>query len=289
VGIPAGVVNAVPGYGEEAGAALAAHADVALVAFTGSVATGSEIQRATAGRVAPVMLELGGKSPNIVFEDADVRAAVALSYAAIFTNQGEVCTAGSRLLVHESLRDQVVAGLLEAVEKKTVIGDPMDPATTLGPLVDGEQLKRVQGFVDRARGAGTKLLTGGGTRRVEGLNSDLFFEPTVFDEVDNHSEIAQQEVFGPVLSVIPWRDEEQAIATANSVRYGLTASVYTNDLRRAHRVVRELDAGYVWVNGASAHFMGMPYGGFKASGIGREESLDELLSYTQVKAVNVML
>src|SRR5579875_1614149 len=172
VGIPAGVVNAVPGYGEQAGAALAAHPDVALVAFTGSVQTGADIQRAAADRVAPVLLELGGKSPVIVFEDADVSSAVSLSYAAVFTNQGEVCTAGSRLLVHQSLHEQVVAGLLQKIRDTTVIGDPMDPATTLGPLVDAEQLKRVQGFVDRARNAGAKLLAGGGTRTVDGLDSD---------------------------------------------------------------------------------------------------------------------
>ncbi|MGH3263105.1 MAG: aldehyde dehydrogenase family protein, partial [Trebonia sp.] len=165
VGIPAGVVSAVSGYGEDAGAALVAHRDVSLVAFTGSVETGAIIQRSAADRVVPVMLELGGKSPNIVFDDADVKSAIATSYAAIFTNQGEICTAGSRLLVHESLHDEVVAGLLAMIRDNTVIGDPMDPSTTLGPLIDAEQVKRVQGFVDRAREAGD-LLVGGTTHRV---------------------------------------------------------------------------------------------------------------------------
>jgi 2-formylbenzoate dehydrogenase len=168
-----------------------------------------------------------------------------------------------------------------------VIGNPLDPSSDQGTIVSARQHGRILDLIDTALAEGARAVVGGG--RPDHLSQGLFVAPTVLVDVAPDSTIAQQEVFGPVLSVIPWRDEEQAIATANSVRYGLTASVYTNDLRRAHRVVRELDAGYVWVNGASAHFMGMPYGGFKASGIGREESLDELLSYTQVKAVNVML
>jgi acyl-CoA reductase-like NAD-dependent aldehyde dehydrogenase len=285
VGLPPGVVNAVPGYGAEAGAALCEHPDVALIAFTGSVETGRAIQRAAAQRVVPVTLELGGKTPNIVFEDADPKAAAALAHAAIFTNQGEVCTAGSRLLVHESLHDQVIANLLDLIENKTVLGDPMDPATTLGPLIDAEHLKRVQGFVDRAVDGGAKLLTGGGTRKVEGLDSELFYEPTVFDHVDNASELAQSEVFGPVLSVLTFSTEDEAVELANAVDYGLGATIQTRDVGRAHRVAGRLQAGNVWINSWGNVHSASPYGGYKQSGHGREMGFSIMETFTQEKSV----
>jgi acyl-CoA reductase-like NAD-dependent aldehyde dehydrogenase len=289
VGLPPGVVNAVPGYGQEAGAALCQHPDVALIAFTGSLETGKLVQRAAADRVVPVTLELGGKSPMIVFADADPASAVSLVHAAFLTNQGEVCTAGSRLLVHESVHEEVVIRLLARINEKTVIGDPLDEATTVGPLVDAEQLKRVSGYVNRARDAGTELLTGGGTRRVDGLDSDLFFEPTVFDNVDNASEIAQNEVFGPVLCIIPFSTEEEAVALANASSYGLAASILTRDIGRAHRVAGQLRAGNVWINSWGNVYSASPYGGYKMSGHGREMGFAVMEALTQEKSVWVSL
>jgi aldehyde dehydrogenase (NAD+) len=288
VGFPEGVVNAVPGDGST-GEALCKDPRVKLIAFTGSNETGKLIQHYAADRVVPVMLELGGKSPNVVFEDADLRGAIAMAHASITTNQGEVCTAGSRLLVHESIHDEVVQGVIERMQQKTVIGDPMDADTTMGPLIDAGQFERVQGFVDRAKTDGGELVLGGGRHDVDGLDSELFFQPTVFDNVDNKSEIAQSEVFGPVLCVMSFSDEDEAIALANDVEHGLAASIFTTNVGRAHRVAGQLEAGNVWINTWGNVYSASPYGGYKRSGHGREMGFAVMEALTQEKSVWVSM
>jgi 2-formylbenzoate dehydrogenase len=286
--LPPGVLNVVVGDGPAVPRALVAHPLVRRIGFTGSEQVGRSIQRdAAATDVKDVTLELGGKNALLAFPDADPAEVAAGAIRGMnFTWSGQSCGSTSRLLVHESLAEAVVAEL-QAQLAGHVIGNPLDPASHQGTIVNARQHARILEHIGTALAEGARAVVGGG--RPAHLDRGLFVAPTVLVDVRPDARIAHEEVFGPVLSVISWRDEHEAIAVANSVRYGLTASIYTNDLRRAHRVARELDAGYVWVNGASAHFMGMPYGGFKASGVGREESLDELLSYTQVKAVNVLL
>ncbi len=283
-GLPAGVLNVVPGLGETAGAALVAHPRVDKIAFTGSTAVGKLIMREAAESLKKVSLELGGKSPNIVFDDADVDAAVRGSFAAIYYNTGQCCTAGSRLLVHEKVHDQVVDKLAERAKQLTS-GNPLDPKTRLGPLVSQEQLDRVLGYVQKGVAEGARLVTGGKRLPYEGQERGYWLEPTIFDDVKPDACIAQEEIFGPVLATVTFRDEEEAIAIANNTIYGLAAGIWTNDVKRAHRVARRLEAGTVWVNTYHPLDPASPFGGYKQSGYGRELGAYALDLYTQIKSV----
>lgn len=283
-GFPPGVVNVVCGAAE-VGRALV-EGGVAKVSFTGSPAVGREIAAAAGRRLIPVTLELGGKSPNIIFDDADLERAVTGALAGIFGATGQTCVAGSRLLVQRGVHDRVVealAGRARAIR----LGDPLDPATDMGTAANEPQFRRILGCIERARGEGARLVTGGGPARGPGLEHGFFIEPTIFADVNNGMEIAQEEIFGPVLAVIAFGDEEEAIAIANDTRYGLAAGVWTESLSRAMRMTRALHAGQVWVNTYRALAVQTPFGGFKDSGFGREKGEQALNEYLAPKNVTV--
>jgi acyl-CoA reductase-like NAD-dependent aldehyde dehydrogenase len=285
-GVPAGVINIVPGYGPTAGAALVKHPGVAKIAFTGSTAVGKEIMRSAADTLKKVSLELGGKSPNIVFADADLDAAVRGAINGIFYGKGEVCAAGSRLFVEQSVHDQFLEKLAERAAKLTV-GDPMHPKTRLGALVSSEQMNKVLGYIESGKSEGARLVTGG--ERAPQNGKGFFVKPTIFDRVDNSMKIAREEIFGPVLAAIEFKDIDDAIAQANNTIYGLAAAVWTRDVKKAHKAARAIKAGTVWVNTYNMLDTASPFGGYKMSGFGRELGEHALDLYTQVKSVWVDL
>ena len=288
--LPKGVVNIVTGTGMPSGDALARHPNVKRIAFTGSVPTGRAIQRAAAeGGVKNVTLELGGKNPLIAFPDMDPDKIAAIAVAGMnFAWQGQSCGSTSRLLLHESLYKPVLERVVARVAALR-LGDPLDDKSQMGPINSKRHYERVVSMVQSGISDGAKLMTGGKRPPGSDFSRGFWLEPTVFAGVDGNMRIAKEEIFGPVMSVFSWKDEKEALALANSTEYGLTASIFTNDLKTAFRVARAVKSGYVWINGASGHFYGTPFGGFKNSGIGREEGIDELLSYTEVKTIHVLL
>jgi aldehyde dehydrogenase (NAD+)/betaine-aldehyde dehydrogenase len=287
-GLPEGAINIVTGDGPVVGERLVESTLVDKIAFTGSTAVGKRIMAKAAPTLKRISLELGGKSPNIVFPDADMAAAVGGAFFGIYLNSGQVCQAGSRLLLHESIKDEFMQQLVAAT-KTIKLGDPKDSTTTMGPVINERQFDRIQGYIQAGQTEGAKLLIGGSGRYpVEGFEQGLFVQPTIFDAVKGEMAITREEIFGPVLSVMTFKDEAEALQLANETMYGLTAAVWTKNLDTAFRMAKGIRAGTVWVNAYhSAGLPFMPYGGYKQSGIGRERGLMALQNYTQVKNVVV--
>jgi aldehyde dehydrogenase (NAD+) len=277
---PPGVLNVVPGFGKTAGAALVDHPDVDKVTFTGSPAVGRQILRAAAGNLKRVTLELGGKSANIIFPDADLGAAVKAAAAGIFFNSGQVCSAGSRILVHEAVYEEVVERLV-ARARSIRLGDPRESTTSMGPLVSAGQMKRVLDYIDVGRREGARLACGGARHGSSGY----FVSPTVFTDVEHGMRISQEEIFGPVASVIRFKDDEEAIRMANGTSYSLAAGVWSADIARVHRFARRLKAGTVWVNTFGPTDVRLPWGGARDSGFGREHGEMAIENFTESKVV----
>ena len=285
-GLPDGVINVVTGMGPELGPALVEHPDVAMIAFTGSDKTGAKIYEAAARSMKRVAMELGGKSPNIVFEDADLDAAVVGAVTGIFSAAGQLCTAGSRLLVQNSIRERFTERLL-AIARDIKLGDPMRPDTHVGPIATPPQYQKVLEYIDIASADGARCILGGKPATGPGLEGGQFVEPTIFTDVSNKMRIAQEEVFGPILSIIGFDTEEEAIAIGNDVDFGLAAGVWTRDMGRAIRMSKSLHVGLVWVNMYRAYSVTAPIGGMKRSGVGREYGIEAVDEYLETKTVMV--
>ncbi|HET8668349.1 MAG TPA: betaine-aldehyde dehydrogenase [Terriglobales bacterium] len=281
-GLPDGVLNVVTG-GPEVGAALAKHPDVNKLAFTGSTIVGKEIMRTAADTLKRVTLELGGKSPNIVFADSDMDGAVKGAINGIFYGKGEVCCAGSRLFVESRVRDEFMEKLVQRT-KKLQPGDPLDPKTRLGAIVSEQQMKTVLGYIDAGKKEGAELVTGGERVKV-GSGNGYFIAPTIFGGVKNDMKIAQEEIFGPVLATLTFDDVDEVAAAANQNSYGLAAAVWTNDIKKAHQLSRKLNAGTVWINTYGLMNAALPFGGYKQSGFGRELGMQAIEHYTELKTI----
>lgn len=283
-GFPPGVINVVTGYGNEIGTTLVEHPLVQKITFTGSDVTGKAINEQAGKQLKHTSMELGGKSPNIIFEDADIEQAVYGAISGIFAASGQTCIAGSRLLVQESIYDQVVENLLE-IAKTAKMGNPMDLTTQVGPITTQAQYKKILDYIAIAHTDGAKLLLGGTPSNSPECEQGWFIEPTIFGDVKNTMRIAQEEVFGPVLSILKFKDEEEAVSLANDVRFGLAAAAWTKDIGRAIRMSEKLKAGTIWINTYRAVSFMAPFGGYKDSGLGRENGIDAIKEYLQVKTV----
>ncbi|MDB5650505.1 MAG: aldehyde dehydrogenase [Hyphomicrobiales bacterium] len=286
--LPSGVFSVLPG-GRDAGAALVAHRDVAMISLIGSVPAGRAVMKAAADTIKPLLLELGGKNALIAMPDADPDEVAAAVVAGMnFTWCGQSCGSTSRAFIHDSIHDAVVERVKVCVTEFKP-GDPTDPATTMGAIISPVQHAKVMGFIASAIEEGATLIHGGKRPDDPKLASGFFLEPTVFAGVTTAMRIAKEEVFGPVLSILRWSDEPQMLSDVNNIEFGLTCSIWTNDVRKAHQLAADVQAGVVWINEVSRHFLGAPFGGYKQSGLGREECLEELLSYTQEKHVHINL
>jgi aldehyde dehydrogenase (NAD+) len=283
-GYPAGVINIVPGFGETAGASLVAHPQVDKIAFTGEGNTAKIIARSAVDTMKRLTFELGGKSPNIVFDDADLDKAVDGALLAIYLNQGQCCCAGSRLFVQESVHDEFVKKLSAKVSDRR-LGDPFDPKTQQGPQVDKAQFDKIMSYVEKGKSQGARVVTGGERHGDKGF----FIKPTIFDGVKDYMDIARDEIFGPVLAVASFKDEAEVLKRGNATDFGLAAAIWTRDIGKAHSLAHRLNAGTVWVNCYDVFDAAAPFGGFKRSGIGRELGEKALDNYTELKTVTVAL